>query len=99
YSAAKHGVVGLTKSVALEYAKQGIRVNGFAPGSTLTPALEDWAKDAPDQYEAVKESIPSGEMALPQDQAYAALFLCSDIAPQVNGVVLPVDGGFAAGKI
>lgn len=99
YTAAKHGVVGLTKSVALEYGKQGIRVNGFAPGSTLTPALEGWAKNAPDQYESVKESIPSGEMAKPEDQANAALFLCSDIAPQVNGVILPVDGGFAAGKL
>lgn len=99
YTAAKHGVVGLTKSVALEYGKQGIRVNGIAPGSTLTPALEGWAKAAPDQYEAVKNSIPSGEMASPEDQAYAALFLCSNLAPQINGVILPVDGGFAAGKL
>lgn len=99
YVAAKHGIVGLTKSAALEYARQGIRVNGFAPGATLTPALEGWAKAAPDQYEAVKDSIPSGELAQTKDQAYAALFLCSDIAPQINGVILPVDGGFAAGKI
>lgn len=99
YSAAKHGVVGITKSVALEYGKQGIRVNAFAPGATLTAALEGWAKEAPEQFEAIKDSIPSGDLALPQDQAYAALFLCSDIAPQVNGVILPVDGGFAAGSI
>ncbi|GAB4074087.1 glucose 1-dehydrogenase [Barrientosiimonas marina] len=99
YSAAKFGVVGLTKSVALEYGRQGVRVNAFAPGSTLTPALKGWADSAPEQYEAILESIPSGDMADPQDQANAALFLCSDIAPQVNGVVLPVDGGFTAGKI
>ncbi len=99
YVAAKHGITGLTKSVALEYARQGIRVNGIAPGSTLTPALQGWAKEAPDQYEAVLQAIPAGEMAQPEDQANAALFLCSNIAGHINGVILPVDGGFASGKI
>lgn len=99
YSMAKFGVVGLTKSVAMEYGKQGVRINAIAPGSTLTPALEGWAKEAPDQYEAVLQSIPSGQMAKPEDQANAVLFLCSDLAKQINGVILPVDGGFVAGKL
>lgn len=99
YTASKFGIVGLTKSVALEYGKQGIRVNAIAPGSTLTPALEGWAKNSPEQYEAVLEGLPSGKMAVPEDQANAALFLCSNLAQQVSGVILPVDGGFTAGKL
>lgn len=99
YTAAKFGVVGLTKSVALEYGKQGIRVNAIAPGSTLTPALEAWAENAPEQYESVLKSLPSGKMASPEDQANAAMFLCSNIATQISGVILPVDGGFVAGKL
>lgn len=99
YTASKFGIVGLTKSVALEYGKQGIRVNAIAPGSTLTPALKRWAENAPDQYEAVLEGLPSGQMATPQDQANAVLMLCSDLSNQINGVVLPVDGGFVAGKM
>lgn len=99
YTASKFGVVGLTKSVALEYGQQGIRVNAIAPGSTLTPALESWAEGAPEQYEAVLKSLPSGKMASPEDQANAAMFLCSNIATQISGVILPVDGGFVAGKL
>jgi len=99
YAMAKAGVVGLTKSVALEYGRQGIRVNAIAPGSTLTPALQGWAESSPEQYEAVLQSIPAGEMATPEDQANAVLFLCSDLAKHISGVVLPVDGGFVAGKM
>jgi NAD(P)-dependent dehydrogenase (short-subunit alcohol dehydrogenase family) len=65
----------------------------------LTPAIEHWAKIAPEQYQAVLASIPTGQMAAPEDQANAAVFLCSDLARQINGVVLPVDGGFVAGKL
>src|SRR5699024_1190853 len=57
YTASKHAVVGLTKSVALEYGKQGIRINNIAPGATMTPAIEGWAKSSPDQYNAVLESL------------------------------------------
>lgn len=99
YVASKHGVVGLTKSAALEYAADGIRVNGIAPGSTLTPAIESWAKIKPEQYNAVLKSIPSGEISTSEDQANAVLFLCSDLSKQINGVIIPVDGGYAAGKL
>lgn len=99
YVAAKHGITGLTKSAALEYGKDNIRVNGIAPGSTLTPAIEKWKEMAPEQFEKVLASIPSGEIALPEDQGNAAMFLCSNIAGKISGVVLPVDSGYAAGKM
>lgn len=53
YTASKHGIVGLTKSVALEYGKQNIRINAIAPGATITPAIEGWAKNHPEQYNGV----------------------------------------------
>ncbi len=99
YVASKHGIVGLTKSIGLEYGKEGIRINAIAPGSTLTPAIENWSKMAPEQYNAVLKAIPTGEIATPEDQGNAAMFLCSDLAKQINGVILPVDGGFVAGKL
>lgn len=98
YVASKHGITGITKAAALEYGRDNIRVNGIAPGSTLTPAIEAWRDYAPDQYEAVLQSIPSGEMALAEDQANAVLYLLSPLADKVSGVVLPVDSGYAAGK-
>ncbi|ATP39544.1 short chain dehydrogenase [Solibacillus sp. R5-41] len=99
YVASKHAVVGLTKSAALEYGKEKIRVNAIAPGSTITPAIERWAQTSPDQYNAVLKAMPSGEMTKAEDQGNAVLFLCSDLAKQVNGVILPVDGGYVAGKL
>lgn len=99
YTASKHGVVGLTKSVALEYGKQGIRINSIAPGATITPAVESWAASAPDQYNSVLESLPAGAMSTPEDQGNAAMFLCSPLAKQISGVTIPVDGGYVAGKL
>ncbi|GKV57363.1 hypothetical protein NCCP2222_33100 [Sporosarcina sp. NCCP-2222] len=63
YSAAKWAVNGLTKSVALEYAKQGIRVNSICPGLTLKPAVVAWAKEVPEQEKYVENDIPLGRMA------------------------------------
>lgn len=99
YTASKHAIVGLTKSVALEYGQQGIRINSIAPGATLTPAIEGWAKTSPEQYNAVLKSMPSGSMSTAEDQGNAVLFLCSNLAQQISGVTLPVDGGFVAGKM
>lgn len=96
YSAAKWAVNGLTKSVALEYAKKGIRVNSICPGMTLTPAVAHWAKEVPDQAKYVENDIPLGRMGKPEDQANAAVFLCSDQAAYITGVNLPVDGGQTA---
>ncbi|MGE7024088.1 glucose 1-dehydrogenase [Solibacillus cecembensis] len=99
YVSSKHAVVGLTKAAALEYGKDKIRVNAIAPGSTMTPAIEGWAKTAPEQFNAVLKAMPSGEMTQAEDQGNAVLFLCSDLAKQVSGVVLPIDGGYTAGKL
>ncbi|ANU26391.1 SDR family NAD(P)-dependent oxidoreductase [Planococcus versutus] len=96
YSAAKWAVNGLTKSVALEYAKKGIRVNSICPGMTLTPAVEAWAKEVPEQAKYVENDIPLGRMALPDEQAQAALWLCSDKSSYITGVNLAVDGGQTA---
>ena len=99
YTASKHGIVGLTKSVALEYGKQNIRINAIAPGATITPAIEGWAKNHPEQYNGVLESLPAGEMSTPEDQGNVVMFLCSDLARQISGVTIPVDGGYTAGKL
>ncbi len=99
YTASKFGIVGLTKSVALEYGQQGIRINSIAPGATITPAIQSWAKSSPDQYNAVLNSMPSGAMSTAEDQGNTVMFLCSDLAKQINGVTIPVDGGFTAGKM
>jgi len=99
YVASKWGINGITKSVALEYGKKGIRVNSICPGMTLTPAIEMWRNAAPEQAKAVEASIPTGKLATPEDQGNAAVFLCSDLAKQITGVTLPVDGGFVAGKL
>ncbi len=96
YSSSKWAVNGLTKSVALEYGKQGIRVNSICPGMTLTSAVEQWEKGAPEQAEQVKQAIPIGRIGKPEDQANAAVWLCSDKAAYITGVNLPVDGGQTA---
>ena len=96
YSAAKWAVNGLTKSVALEYARHGIRVNSICPGMTLTGSVEQWAKEVPEQAKYVENDIPLGRMGRPEEQANAAVFLCSDKASYITGVNLPVDGGQVA---
>ncbi|MEK3934665.1 glucose 1-dehydrogenase [Sporosarcina sp. FSL W7-1349] len=96
YSAAKWAVNGLTKSVALEYGKQGIRVNSICPGMTLTASVEAWSKEVPEQAKYVENDIPLGRMARPEEQAQAAVFLCSDKASYITGVNLAVDGGQTA---
>ncbi len=96
YSASKWAVNGLTKSIALEYGKQGIRVNSICPGMTLTPAVEKWEQDAPEQAEYVKNNIPLGRIGLPEDQANAAVWLCSDKAAYITGINLAIDGGQTA---
>lgn len=96
YSAAKWAVNGMTKSVALEYGKKGIRVNSICPGMTLTPAVEAWANEVPEQAKFMENSIPMGRMGRPEEQAQAAVWLCSDKASYITGVNLAVDGGQTA---
>ncbi|HZW68961.1 MAG TPA: glucose 1-dehydrogenase [Pseudogracilibacillus sp.] len=96
YSAAKFGVNGLMKTAALEYGSQGIRVNSICPGMTMTPAVEKWMKEAPEEAEALKNNVPMQRLGTTEDQANAVAWLCSDKASYVNGVTLSVDGGLLA---
>ena len=93
YHATKHGVIGLTKSAALDVAAEGIRVNAVCPGCIETPMGE--AIDPAAMREFLKQQ-PIGRMGRPEEVAAAVLWLCSPAASMVLGVALPVDGGFVA---
>ena len=95
YHAAKHGVLGFTKSAALKYAARGIRINAICPGLIQTPMSDQMV--AAGQGEALKEmekSIPMGRVGRPEEIANAVLWLCSDAASYVTGQSISVDGGF-----
>src|SRR5699024_3726382 len=96
YTSSKWGVNGLTKTVALECGKKGIRVNSICPGMTRTASVENWSEEASEQAKAYEQSIPIGRMGTPEDQANAAVWLCSNKSAYVTGVNLPVDGGITA---
>ncbi len=97
YVASKHGVVGLTRSAALEFVRQGIRVNAVCPGNTRTPMLESFIGGDANIEKMVMRGAPIGRMADPDEIAAAAVWLCSDEASYVNGVIFPVDSGASAG--
>ena len=95
YHAAKHGVIGFTKSAALEYAARGIRINAVCPGLIQTPMSDQMV--AAGQGEALKvmeKSIPMGRVGRPEEIANAVLWLCSEAASYVTGQSISVDGGF-----
>ena len=96
YAASKFGVIGLTMSVALQYADQGIRINAVCPGWALTPMVGDSAAAASELESQALEETPQKRIAAPEEIAEAALWLCSDAASFVTGVALPVDGGLLA---
>jgi NAD(P)-dependent dehydrogenase (short-subunit alcohol dehydrogenase family) len=93
YIASKHGVVGLTKAAALEYAAQDLRVNAIAFGTILTEMNQHWYADEQIRQRMLGP-IPMGRVADPREAAEAILWLCSDAASYVTGVTLPVDGGY-----
>lgn len=99
YTFTKWGVIGLTKSVAMEYADEGIRVNAVAPTVVKTPLVEQFIKDA-DDPEAMAEDMenfnPMPGMPVPEDVADAVAFLASDEARFITGHVIPIDGGYTA---
>jgi NAD(P)-dependent dehydrogenase (short-subunit alcohol dehydrogenase family) len=95
YVASKHGVVGLTKTAALEYAQQGIRVNCVCPGAIQTP-MTDRAWSDPERRARVIASEPIGRIGNPEEVAEAVVWLCSDAASFVTGHAMSIDGGLVA---
>ncbi len=95
YVASKHGVVGLTKTVALEYAQQGIRVNCVCPGYIRTPMTAQRMSD-PERLERIIAAEPIGRVGEPQEIAETVVWLCSDAASFVTGHAMSVDGGYVA---
>ncbi|MEV0774315.1 SDR family NAD(P)-dependent oxidoreductase [Streptomyces sp. NPDC050428] len=96
YTASKHGVVGLTKNLAVMYRNQGIRANAIAPGGTATGIVVNTDSAAHGPAALGPHFVNLGRLAQPEEQAAAILFLASDAASNINGVVLPVDDGWAA---
>jgi len=96
YTASKHGVVGLTKTAALEYAKQGIRVNCVCPGYIRTPLLDSLLTRRPEMAAEIVARHPIGRMGRPEEIAEAVVWLCSDATSFVTGHTMTVDGGYVA---
>lgn len=96
YVASKHGVIGLTKNAALEYAQQGIRVNAVCPAGVHTPMLDRIVQSSPDLKDQMDTIHPIGRAAQPEEIADAVLYLCSDRASFVTGHEMLIDGGYTA---
>ena len=96
YTASKHGVIGLTKAAALEYAPQSIRINAVCPGTTETPLVKGLMQREPGRLDEVIAGIPLGRMGRPEEIASAVLWLCSPDASFMIGQTLMPDGGYCA---
>jgi NAD(P)-dependent dehydrogenase (short-subunit alcohol dehydrogenase family) len=96
YVASKHGVAGLTKSAALEYAKSGLRINAVCPGFIRTAMTERVMDGGSISEDAMMAAEPLGRIGRPEEIANAVLFLCSDDASFITGIPLPIDGGYIA---
>jgi NAD(P)-dependent dehydrogenase (short-subunit alcohol dehydrogenase family) len=94
YVASKHGVVGLTKNVALDYAKQGIRVNAVCPGVIQTPMIDRFTGGDAATIEQLKSAKPMGRLGTPEEIAETVVFLCSAGASFITGQAIAVDGGW-----
>ncbi len=93
YAASKHGVVGLTRSAALEYARKGIRINAVCPGFTETPMVAGIGETDPHMLESTVHAIPMRRLGRPDEVAQAIVWLCSEDSSFVTGHALAVDGG------
>jgi len=96
YPVAKHGLIGLTRSLGIEYAARGIRVNSISPGLILVPRIEAWFAAQPDPDAARRaqtELLPPRRIGTPEEVAYTALFLASDEARFINATDILIDGG------
>ena len=96
YHATKHGVIGLTRSAALEYAARGIRINAVCPGTIETPMVAEMLAKEPEAMKEIMRDQPIGRLGRPEEIAAAVLSLCSSGASFVIGHALAVDGGFTA---
>jgi len=96
YSGSKHGVVGLTRTAALVYARAGVRINAVCPGPTLTPLIHKLIDGQPEVEKMLLSHVPMNRIAQPEEIAKAVLFLCSDDASYITGHPLAVDGGWVA---
>jgi NAD(P)-dependent dehydrogenase (short-subunit alcohol dehydrogenase family) len=93
YAAAKYGIIGLSRTAQLEYAKDKIRINVVCPGATLTPLVKKYFETWPEREKWILDRIPAGRFVRPEDIAEAVIWLCSDSASFVYGSTLPIDGG------
>jgi len=96
YTAAKHGVAGLTKAAALEYGRHGIRINAVCPAPIYTPLLMSAFKKRPDMEERYARSEPMKRLGQPEEVGEAVAWLCSERASYVTGLPMPIDGGYMA---
>lgn len=96
YHASKHAVMGLTRSAALDYAKQNIRINAVNPGIIATDMIDRTVTDTGSTPEQLASTVPMGRMGQPEEIAATVVFLCSDAASYITGQSLVVDGGFTA---
>jgi NAD(P)-dependent dehydrogenase (short-subunit alcohol dehydrogenase family) len=99
YTASKGAVLSLSRELALQFARQGIRVNALCPGPVETPLLMRLFSDDPAAYERRRVHLPMGRLATAREIANAALFLASDEASYVNGATFLVDGGLSAAYV
>lgn len=93
YPVAKHGLVGLTRALGIEYAARGIRVNSISPGLILVPRIEAWFAREPGARERQADLLPPKRIGTPEEVAYTALFLASDEARFINATDITIDGG------
>ncbi|WP_347566132.1 SDR family oxidoreductase [Scytonema sp. UIC 10036] len=96
YVASKHAVMGLTRTAALDYAKQGIRINAVNPGLIVTEMLDRFSHQDPALEQQLVAIVPIGRMGQPGEIAATVVFLCSDAASYITGQSLVIDGGYTA---